>query len=209
MSHGVNPIHYTSRIVHEHANEPALISISRSTAAYIEIDRSLVHHFEIDRSLHRAHMRHMDMRHMDMGGAIAAPWSAPLPKDVLTVESLGKDLDVAALGVSLSFLALLDEKTVPGWLPGLLDEQRCPLYGPISFCFTEDHGAVPIGVVRLNARCHSPHPRTRHRPPNLQPRPPPHHPTPNLQPADVPIRPAPRRASQYDGRRAGHGLRLC
>ena len=97
---------------------------------------------------------------MDVGGAIAAPWSAPLPKDVLTVESLGKDLDVAALGVSLSFLALLDEHTVPGWLPGLLDEQRCPLYGPISFCFTEDHGAVPIGVVRLNARCHSPRPRT-------------------------------------------------
>ena len=85
------------------------------------------------------------------GGAIAAPLSAPLPEDVLTVESLGKDLDVAALGVSLSFLALLDEHTVPGWLPGLLDEQRCPLYGPISFCFTEDHGAVPIGVVRLNA----------------------------------------------------------
>ena len=144
------------------------------------------------------------------GGAIAAPLSAPLPEDVLTVESLGKDLDVAALGVSLSFLALLDEHTVPGWLPGLLDEQRCPLYGPISFCFTEDHGAVPIGVVRLNARCHSPHPRqhTRHRPPNLQPRPP-THPTPNLQPTDAPIRPAPRRASPHDGRRAGHGLLLC
>ena len=123
-------------------------------------------------------------------GAIAAPWSAPLLKDVLTVESLGEDLDVAALGVALACLALLDKHTVPGWLPALLDEQRCPLYGPISFCFEEDRCAVPIGVVRLNARCHSPHPRRR--PPNLQPRPPPHHPTPNLHPADAPIHPAPR-----------------
>ena len=89
-------------------------------------------------------------------GAIAAPWSAPLLKDVLTVESLGEDLDVAALGVALACLALLDKHTVPGWLPALLDEQCCPLYGPISFCFEEDHCAVPIGVVRLNARCHSP-----------------------------------------------------
>ena len=92
-------------------------------------------------------------------GAIAAPWSAPLLKDVLTVESLGEDLDVAALGVALACLALLEKHTVPGWLPALLDEQCCPLYGPISFCFEEDHCAVPIGVVRLNARCHSPHPR--------------------------------------------------
>ena len=81
-------------------------------------------------------------------GAIAAPWSAPLLKDVLTVESLGEDLDVAALGVALACLALLDKHTVPGWLPALLDEQCCPLYGPISFCFEEDHCAVPIGVVR-------------------------------------------------------------
>ena len=95
---------------------------------------------------------------------IVAPWSAPLLKDVLTVESQGEDLDVAALGVSLAFLALLDKHTVPGWLPALLDEQRCPLSGSMpptpSWCFEEDHGAVPIGVVRLNARCHSsPHPR--------------------------------------------------
>ena len=85
-----------------------------------------------------------------------APWSAPLPKDVLVVESQGEDLDVAALGVSLAFLALLDKHTVPGWLPALLDEQRCPLSGSMpptpSWCFEEDHGAVPIGVVRLNAR---------------------------------------------------------
>jgi len=92
-------------------------------------------------------------------GAIAAPWSAPLLKDILTVESLGEDLDVAALGVALGCLALLDKHTEPGLLPALLDEQCCPLYGPISFCFEEDHCAVPIGVVRLNARCHSPHPR--------------------------------------------------
>ena len=77
-----------------------------------------------------------------------APWSAPLLKDVLTVESQGEDLDVAAMGVTLACLALLDEHTVPGWLPALLDEQRCPISGPVSFCFTEDHGAVPIGVVR-------------------------------------------------------------
>ena len=31
--------------------------------------------------------------------AIVAPWSAPLLKDVLTVESQGEDLEVAALGV--------------------------------------------------------------------------------------------------------------
>ena len=55
-------------------------------------------------------------------GAIAAPWSAPLLKDVLTVESLGEDLDVVALGVALACLALLDKHTVPGWLPALLDE---------------------------------------------------------------------------------------
>ena len=87
--------------------------------------------------------------------AIAAPWSAPLLRDVLTVESLGEDLDVAALGVALAILAILEKYTVPGWLPAVLDEQHCPISGPMppipSFCFTEDHGAVPIGVVRLNA----------------------------------------------------------
>ena len=138
--------------------------------------------------------------------AAAAPWSAPLLSDVLTIESLGEDLDVAALGVVLMFLALLEEHTVPGWLPALLDEQRCPLSGPVSFCFTEDHGVVPIGVVRLMP--HAPQPLTsspaRHRPPN-----PPPHPTPNLQPADAPIRLAPGRAFPLDRRRAGHGLRLC
>ena len=93
--------------------------------------------------------------------AAAAQWSAPLLRDVLTVELLDEDLEATALGVALRSLALLEEHTLPGWLPGLLDEQRCPLSAPMpptpSFCFTEDHGAVPIGVVRLNARCHSPH----------------------------------------------------
>ena len=83
---------------------------------------------------------------------IVAPWSAPLLKDVLMVESQGEDLDVAALGVSLASLALLDKYTVPGWLPALLDEQRCPLSGSTpptpSWCFEDDYGAVPIGVVR-------------------------------------------------------------
>ena len=82
--------------------------------------------------------------------AAAAPWSAPLLRDVLTVELLDEDLDAAALGVTLlTFSDLLEHHTLPGWLPGLLDEQRCQLFGPTpSFCFTEDHGAVPIGVVR-------------------------------------------------------------
>ena len=81
--------------------------------------------------------------------AAAAQWSAPLLRDVLTVELLDEDLEATALGVALRSLALLEEHTLPGWLPGLLDEQRCPLFGPTpSFCFTEDHGAVPIGVVR-------------------------------------------------------------
>ena len=83
---------------------------------------------------------------------IVAPWSAPLLKDVLMVESQGEDLDVAALGVSLASLALLDKYTVPGWLPALLDEQRCPLSGSTpptpSWSFEDDYGAVPIGVVR-------------------------------------------------------------
>ena len=139
---------------------------------------------------------------------IVAPWSAPLLKDVLMVESQGEDLDVAALGVSLASLALLDKYTVPGWLPALLDEQRCPLSGSMpptpSWCFEDDYGAVPIGVVRSTPeRCH---PNQHHRPPNLHPRPPPHA-TLNLQTADAPIRPAPCRASPLDGRRAGHGLR--
>ena len=87
-----------------------------------------------------------------VGEAIPAPWSAPLLRDVLTVKSLGEDLDVAALGVAVAFLVLLDEHTVPGWLPAALDEQRTPLCGLMpptpSFCFTTDHGVLPIGVVR-------------------------------------------------------------
>ena len=83
---------------------------------------------------------------------IAASWSAPLLTDVLTVESQGEDLDAAVLGVALAFLVLLDEHTQPGWLPALLDEQRCPLSGSTpptpSWCFEDDYGAVPIGVVR-------------------------------------------------------------
>ena len=90
---------------------------------------------------------------------IAASWSAPLLTDVLTVESQGEDLDVAVLGVALAFLVLLDDHTLPGWLPALLDEQRTPISGlmpPIpSFCFTDDHGVVPIGVVRPMP--HAPH----------------------------------------------------
>ena len=76
-------------------------------------------------------------------------------------DLLGEDLDAAALGVALALLALLDEHTVPGWLPALLDEQRCPPSGPVSFCFTEDHGAVPIGVVRSTPQRPMPlaHPR--------------------------------------------------
>ena len=133
--------------------------------------------------------------------AIAAPWSAPLLSDVLTVESLGEDLDAAALGVALALLALLDEHTVPGWLPALLDEQRCPISGPVSFCFTEDHGAVPIGVVRSTPQRPMPlaHPRghtSTSQPAASSSNPP----DADLQPADAPIRPAPRRASAHDGR---------
>ena len=58
--------------------------------------------------------------------AAAAPWSAPLLRDVLTVELLDEDLDAAALGVTLTFSDLLEHHTshhtLPGWLPGLLDE---------------------------------------------------------------------------------------
>ena len=90
--------------------------------------------------------------------------STPLLRDVLPVESLGENRwarTVAALGVALAFEVLLEEPSAPGWLPALLDEQRVPLSGPMppipprSFSFTEGHAAVPIGVVRRNARCHS------------------------------------------------------
>ena len=33
-------------------------------------------------------------------GALDAPWSAPLPKDVLAIESLDEEQDAAALGVA-------------------------------------------------------------------------------------------------------------
>ena len=90
--------------------------------------------------------------------------STPLFRDVLPVESLGENRwarTVAALGVALAFEVLLEEPSAPGWLPALLDEQRCPLSGPVSFCFTEDHGAVPIGVVRSTPQRPMPlaHPR--------------------------------------------------
>ena len=104
--------------------------------------------------------------------AIAAPWSAPLLSDVLTVESLGEDLDAAALGVALALLALLDEHTVPGWLPALLDEHHVPLSWLMpptpSFFFTEDHGAVPFGVVRSTPDATRLILAGTHCPPNLQ-----------------------------------------
>ena len=111
--------------------------------------------------------------------AISAPWSAPLLRDVLTFKSPGEDLEVAALGVSVAFLVLLNEHTVPGWLPAALDEQRTPLCGLMpptpSFCFTKDQGVlVPIGVVRPMPLTPPTSP-ARHRHPNLQPHPP--HPT--------------------------------
>ena len=111
--------------------------------------------------------------------AISAPWSAPLLRDVLTFKSPGEDLEVAALGVTVAFLVLLNEHTVPGWLPAALDEQRTPLCGlkppTPSFCFTKDHGVlVPIGVVRPMPLTPPTSP-ARHRHPNLQPHPP--HPT--------------------------------
>ena len=102
----------------------------------------------------------------------AASWSAPLLTDVLTVESQGEDLEVAALGVTLACLALLDEHTVPGWLPALLDEHHVPLSRLMpptpSFFFTEDHGAVPFGVVRSTPDATRLILAGTHCPPNLQ-----------------------------------------
>ena len=81
--------------------------------------------------------------------------STPLLRDVLPVESLGENRwarTVAALGVALAFEVLLEEPSAPGWLPALLDEHHVPLSRLMpptpSFFFTEDHGAVPFGVVR-------------------------------------------------------------
>ena len=103
-----------------------------------------------------------------------ASWSAPLPKDILTIESLDKELDAAALGVAIAFSVLLKEPAVPGWLPVAIDEQRTPLCGlmsPIpSFCFTENHGVLPIRVVRCSNAAHQPSPKARRQPAHGFPR---------------------------------------
>jgi hypothetical protein len=85
-------------------------------------------------------------------GMRTAPWSAPLPRDVLGIESLGEEQKVAALGVSIALTVLLKVDTEPGWLPATIDEQRVPLNGLMapmpSFCFTKDYrGVLPIRVV--------------------------------------------------------------
>ena len=114
------------------------------------------------RAMWRAPLRARRRRRLSTSALLAS--STPLFRDVLPVESLGENRwarKVAALGVALAFEVLLEEPSAPGWLPALLDEQRVPLSGPMppipprSFSFTEGHGAEPIGVVRLNARCHS------------------------------------------------------
>ncbi len=109
---------------------------------------------------------------MREGGVLNAPWSAPLPKDVLAIESLDEEQDAAALGVAVASLILLKEFTLPGWLPAAIDEQCTPLCGPMpiipSFCFTENHnGCVPIRVVRRSNANHQTSPQSvlpAHRP---------------------------------------------
>ena len=107
---------------------------------------------------------------MQERGVLDAPWSAPLPKDVLAIESLDEEQDAAALGVAAALLILLEEFTVPGWLPAAIDEQRTPLCVTMaaipSFCFTDNHnGFVPIRVVRRsNMPLTKPRPKARHRP---------------------------------------------
>ena len=99
------------------------------------------------------------------GEAPGAPWSVPLPKDILTIKSLDEELDAAALGVAIAFLVLLEDSALTGWLPAVIDEQRTPLCGlmsPIpSFCFTENHGVLPIRVVRRSNAAHQPSPKPR------------------------------------------------
>jgi hypothetical protein len=143
-------------------------------------------------------------------GMRTAPWSAPLPRDVLGIESLGEEQKVAALGVSIALTVLLKVDTEPGWLPATIDEQRVPLNGLMapmpSFCFTKDYrGVLPIRVVSsvpitpthahllrsINARA-----------------PPPPPPPPHRNTADAPVRITPRRAPPNDRRGAGHGIRL-
>ena len=112
------------------------------------------------RAMWRAPLRARRRRRLSTSALLGS--STPLFRDVLPVESLGENRwarTVAALGVALAFEVLLEEPSAPGWLPALLDEQRTPISGlmpPIpSFCFTEDHGVVPIGVVRPMP--HAPH----------------------------------------------------
>ena len=112
---------------------------------------------------------------MREGGVLDAPWSAPLPKDVLAIESLDEEQDAAALGVAAALLILLEEFTVPGWLPAAIDEQRTPLCVTMaaipSFCFTDNHnGFVPIRVVRRSNAAHQTSPQSAPSPahrPNL------------------------------------------
>ena len=109
---------------------------------------------------------------------IAAPWSAPLLQDVLTVESLGEDLDVAALGVALAFLALLD-KSHRAWLASgttrrtALSTFRADATDPLVLL----HGR-PRSRAHWSGAPQRPMPLASSspahtRPPNLQPRPPP------------------------------------
>ena len=112
---------------------------------------------------------------MREGGVLDAPWSTPLPKDVLAIESLDEEQDAAALGVAAALLILLEEFTVPGWLPAAIDEQRTPLCVTMaaipSFCFTDNHnGFVPIRVVRRSNAAHQTSPQSASSPahrPNL------------------------------------------
>ena len=101
----------------------------------------------------RAPLRARRRRRLSTSALLAS--STPLFRDVLPVESLGENRwarKVAALGVALAFEVLLEEPSAPGWLPALLDEHHVPLSWLMpptpSFFFTEDHGAVPFGVVR-------------------------------------------------------------
>ena len=108
-------------------------------------------------------------------GVLDAPWSAPLPEDVLAIESLDEEQDAAALGVAAALLILLAEFTVPGWLPAAIDEQRTPLCVTMavvpSFCFADNHnGFVPIRVVRRSNAAHQTSPQSASSPahrPNL------------------------------------------
>ena len=144
-----------------------------------------------------------------------APWSAPLPKDVLRIESLSEELDAAALGVAMAFSALLDSHTTPGWLPAVIDEHSVPLCGlmaPVpSFCFTtKDRGILPVRIVRRRTS------RTIYSPPPPQTWSKARPSSSSLtrcsssftEPTDAPVRIAPHRAPPNDRRGAGHGICL-